>query len=177
MIDPPKSLPDIIEAIFGAAHVDSGFEAGQHAVSTVMKPVLEALYNTLTTSSDSSEIRDKARQMMHPKQYVHELAGGILRVKAWREEDFAIKKRNCPVWRNGNWVRCTGEGNSYIGLIESCGLDFIGIEETTSHIARNRACAIAMEIFETNTDMIDILKSFTSLLHPGRGKDDEEEAK
>ena len=171
--DPPKTLPDIIEAIFGAAHVDGGYEAGQHAVKNVMKPVLDALFRSLT--SNSSDLREKARQMMHPKQYVHELGGGILRVKAWREEDFAAKRRNCPVWGNGAWSKCEGEGNNAIGLIESCGLHFIGIEEHSAHIARNRACAIAMEVFERNPELIEKLKSFSHLLKPKEAKDQQEE--
>jgi hypothetical protein len=105
--------------------------------------------------------------MMHPKQYIHELAGGILHVKAWKEEDYAIKKRSCPVWRNGTWTACHGLGNNSIGLIESYGIDLIGIEEKSSHVARNRACAIAMEVFETNPDLIDKLKSLAQLISPG----------
>ena len=85
-----------------------------------------------------------------------------------------IRKRNCPVWRNGAWVKCEGEGNNAIGLIESCSLDLIGIEESTSHIARNRACAIAMEIFEKNPDIVEKVKSFPHLLQPKEVKDREE---
>ncbi len=139
-----------------------------------MKPVLEAIHGTLTNGSNPSEIRAKANQMMHPKQYVHELAGGILRVKAWKEEDFALKRRNCPVWRNGMWTRCQGEGNNAIGLIESCGLDLIGIEEKTAHVARNRACALTMEIFETNRELTEKLKTLPSLLKPTSNKDQDE---
>ncbi len=142
-----------------------------------MRPVLDALHGTLTRASTSSDLKDRAKQMMHPKQYVHEIAGGILRVKAWKEEDFFIKKRNCPVWRNGAWIKCNGEGNNSIGLIESCGLDLIGIEEATSHIARNRACAIAMEIFESNLDMVEKLKSFSHLFKPKEAEDKKEEGK
>lgn len=170
LLDPPKSLSDIVESMFGAAHVDGGFEAGQNAVKTVMQPILNALLTALYTRN-SSDLRTKAREMMHPKQYVHELAGGILNVKAWKEEDFALRRRNCPVWRNGLWTACEGGGNNSIGLVESFGIDLVGIEEQSSHVARNRACAIAMEIFEKNTDLILKLKSFSQLLRP---KADEE---
>ncbi len=165
-VDPPKSLSDVVESMFGAAHVDGGFEAGQHAVGTVMDPILDALRKALLTRNNSTDLKTKAREMMHPKQYVHELAGGILNVKAWQEEDFAIRRRHCPVWRNGDWITCEGTGNNSIGLIESFGIDLVGIEEKTSHIARNRACAMAMEVFETNTDLITKLKSFSQLLRP-----------
>jgi len=151
--------------MFGAAYIDSGFEAGQHAVATVMQPILDALLSSLA-SRNSNDMRGKAHAMMHPKQYVHEVAGGVLSVKAWNEEDFVIRRRNCPVWKDGKWIKCEGVGNNSIGLIESFGLDLIGIEESSSHVARNRACSIAMQIFEANPDLAAKLKSFIQLLNP-----------
>jgi hypothetical protein len=156
-------LPDIVEAVFGAAHIDAGFEGGQHAVRTVLQPILDVLLVALS-NMNSDDKRTKAREMMHPKQYVHELAGGVLTVKAWQEEYFGIQRRHCPVWRNGGWITCEGVGNNFVGLIESFGIDIIGIEEKSSHVARNRACAIAMEVFEANPDLVVKLKSFPQLL-------------
>jgi len=161
--DPPKSISDMIEAIFGAVHVDGGFIPGQQAVSHVMKPILDALVTALV-SSNIDEMKNKAQNMMHPKQFVHELAGGIIHVKAWKEEAFALRKRNCPIWRNTCWGVGEKEGNGSIGLIESFGIDLVGISESSSHVARNRACAIAMEVFAKNNDLIEKLRGISLLL-------------
>lgn len=86
----------MIEAIFGAVLVDGGFIAVQNAVSHVMKPILNALMSALA-SNNVDEMKNKAQNMMHPKQFVHELAGGIIHVKVWKEEAFALRRRNCPI--------------------------------------------------------------------------------
>jgi len=163
--DPPKSLSDIVESMFGAAYIDGGFEAGQNAVKHVLQPIVNALLRALSCRN-TKDMESKAREMMHPKQYIHELGGGIINVKAWKEEKFALRKQNCLVWKNGSWRKCEGKGNNFIGLIESFGIDLVGIEESSSHVTRNRACAIAMEVFESNTDLIEKLKRFSLLLKP-----------
>jgi len=78
--DPPESIFDMIEAMFGAVHVVGGHIPGQNAVSYVMKPILDALVSALA-SSNIDEMKNKAKNMMHPKQFVHELAGDIIHVK------------------------------------------------------------------------------------------------
>ena len=82
---------------------------------------------------------------------------------------FAVKKRHCPVWKNGIWGKATRDGSSCIGLIESCGIDLVGIEEQSSHVARNLSCAVAMEVFEKHPDLIEKLKSFTQLVRNESG--------
>ena len=73
--DPPKTLSDIVESVFGAAHVDGGFIGGQDAVRNAMKPILSALTASLSYENEN-DMKDKAHSMMHPKQFVHEMAGG-----------------------------------------------------------------------------------------------------
>jgi len=161
--DPPKPLSDIVEAMFGAVFVDQGLEAAQASVQFAMNPVVDSLTKALK-HRNINDMQSKARAMVHPKQYVHELAGGILNVKSWREDIYSAKKRNIPVWKSGIWGLGNREGSNYIGLIESCGIDLLGIEEQSSHVARNRACAITMEIFEKNPDLIDKLKNLAALI-------------
>ena len=153
----------MVEAVFGAVHVDSGFIAGQLSVSYVLKPILSAVASALASRS-TDVVRDKARSMMHPKQFIHEMAGGIIQVKAWREESFALRQIQCPVWRKNHWSTGKKEGNGSIGLIDSFGIDIVGVAETSSHVARNRTCAIAMEIFMANSDLIDKLKVISTHL-------------
>ena len=58
----------MIEAMFGAVHVVGGHIPGQNAVSYVMKPILDALVSALA-SSNIDEMKNKAKNMMHPKQF------------------------------------------------------------------------------------------------------------
>jgi len=166
--DPPKTLSDVVEAIFGAVFVDSGLAPAIKAVEHAMRPIVDAL-TTALQGRVADDVTSKARAMVHPKQYVHELAGGILNVKSWREEIFAVKKNSCPVWKEGIWGEANFDGSNNIGVIESFGIDLIGIEEKSSHVARNRACAITMEVFETHPDLIDKLKSLTQLFQGKSG--------
>ncbi len=112
----------------------------------------------------TNDMTTKARGMVHPKQYVHELGGGIMTVKSWKEEILAIKKA-CPIWKEGGlWGEAQRNGSNHVGVIESFGIDIIGIEEKSSHIARNRACAITMEVFERHPEIIGKLKKFCTLI-------------
>jgi len=105
------------------------------------------------------------------------IAGGILNVKSWKEEVFAITKPNCPIWKGGGiWGQAERHGTAHIGLIESLGIDIIGIEERSAHIARNRACAIAMLVFETHPDLIETLQSFSQVLRDGTVDKEERDA-
>ena len=139
----------------------------------VTKPVMDAL-ETALKGLIVDDVRSKARAMVHPKQYVHELGGGVLSVKSWREEVLAIK-RSCPVWKDGGmWGKAQRDGSNHIGLIESFGIDILGIEEKSAHVARNRACAITMEVFEKHPDLVDKLKHLAQLLQGKDVKTDEE---
>ena len=154
-------MSDIVEAVFGAVFVDAGLVAATNTVEHMLRPILDAL-TTALTGMVTDDVQSRARAMVHPKQYVHELGGGIMSVKSWREEVLAIK-RSCPVWKDGGlWGEAQRDGSNHIGVIESFGIDIIGIEEKTSHVARNRACAITMEVFERNPELIEKLKCFGS---------------
>ena len=85
-------------------------------------------------------------------------------VKSWKEEILAIK-RFCPVWKDGGfWGEADRDGSNHVGVIETFGIDLIGIEERSSHVARNRACAIVMEIFERNPKLLESLKRVGTLI-------------
>lgn len=151
-----------MESIFGAVFVDAGLSAATKMVEHMMMPVIKALTSALAMVG--KDVRSKARAMVHPKQYVHELGGGIMSVKSWKEEIFALK-RACPVWKDGGlWGEAQRDGSNNIGVLESFGIDIIGIEEKSSHVARNRACAITMEVFKRNPELIENIKRLGNIL-------------
>ena len=143
----------------------------------MMNPVLTALQVALKGMTVDDLTSKISRGMIHPKQFVNELAGGILNVKSWREGEFAIKKTTCPVWKGrGTFGLAEKHGTAHIGLIESLGIDIIGIEESSAHVARNRACAIAMLVFKNHPELIETLQGFSRMIRDGTLNNEEEEA-
>jgi hypothetical protein len=91
-------------------------------------------------------------------------AGGAVSVKSWKEEMFAVKKSSCPVWKDGIWGRADFIGCLYIGLVQCFGIDLIGFQEKSPHVARNRTCAIAMTAFQAHPELIDTVNDLSQLL-------------
>lgn len=77
--DPPKAIPDVVEALIGAAHVDLGFELGQRAALNVIEPIRQSI-SSILVSAGSLEV------VLHPKQHLYELTSGIVRVRAHKSE-------------------------------------------------------------------------------------------
>lgn len=78
--DPPKVIPDVVEALIGAAHVDLGFDQGQNAALHVLDPIIRSL------SADFSLWSIKG--ILHPKQHLFEMTSGIVRVRAYKNDRF-----------------------------------------------------------------------------------------
>ena len=88
--DPPKVISDVVEALLGAAFTDSGFQVGQDCARFLINPVVLAVKKQLQGES-YEQIKAKAREMMHPKQVVHEIAGRYLQARSMREDEFALR--------------------------------------------------------------------------------------
>lgn len=151
-----------MESIFGAVFVDAGLDTSLKVVNHMMNPVLNALQVALEVRTVDDLTLKVSRGMIHPKQFIHELAGGILNVKSWRAAEFAMKKPTCPIWKgHGVFGLAEKHGTTHIGVIESLGISIIGVEESSAHVARNRACAIAMLVFENHPELIKTLQKMT----------------
>lgn len=175
--DPPKVLPDVVEALFGSAHVDGGLDDGQNAALFVLRPILNAVSKELN-DEDQSVLKHKAHRMMHPKQGVHELAGRFLQVRSWREEVFATQYSDCPVWRGSQWGPPNRQSNGAVGQVLCCGLNVVAVAEGTSHVAKNRACALAVHFFQRSPELLETVQRLSMELAKevkGTANDDEEE--
>lgn len=73
-------IPDVVEALIGAAHIDLGFEHGQKAALHVLRPILHSI------RSLSSLPPNSMKGILHPKQHLYELACGIVRVRALKRD-------------------------------------------------------------------------------------------
>lgn len=171
--DPPKALPDVVEALFGAVHVDAGFSAGQVAIAYAMNPILEALSSAFANMTHD-ELCRKARSLMHPKQFIHEFKGGMVQVKMFNEDSFARKKSHVKVWNDGILGNAVFSRNNYVGLIHSYGIDLFGVSEFSSHLASNRACVIAAEVLTNNSDLVESLQKLSLMSKPSKNTKEEE---
>ena len=79
LLDPPKVIPDVVEALIGASHVDLGFEQGQKAALHVLQPIIKSISNPSLGSLQG---------ILHPKQHLYEMTSGIIRVRAYKSERF-----------------------------------------------------------------------------------------
>jgi hypothetical protein len=84
LIDPPKAISDIVEAVLGAVHVDGGFCDGQAAALRLMSPIFNVL---LEARKEKKKI-----SLKHPKKVMQEL-GEILELYSSSESDFAMSER------------------------------------------------------------------------------------
>jgi hypothetical protein len=113
VLDPPKIIPDIVEALIGVAHVDLGFERGQQSALHVLQPMLQSV-SSMLLSSDLSLASLKG--ILHPKQHLYEQTSGIVRVRAYKSErchrlgisSLSLEDRKDP--------------NGYVGVVTCKGL-------------------------------------------------------
>lgn len=166
--DPPKVLPDVVEALLGAAHEDGGLVQGQKAVLFVMRSILSAVKKQIDCE-DPADIKAKVRELMHPKQVIHELAGRYLQLRSWRESAFATQFPTCPVWRGMQWGLPNTQSNDCIGQVVCCGMNVIALSESTVHIAKNRVCAFAVSFFRRCPKLLEnVQKMAISLIKDGK---------
>lgn len=148
--DPPKVIPDVVEALIGAAHVDLGFHQGQQAALHVIRPITESL---------PSSAFDSINSCLHPKQLLFEMTGGIVRVRAYKEDAFHRLGIPCPLWNGNGNVKCTDSENTrYVGLVSCKEIIIVAVAESSSRAASNVACALAVDIFKSNPSILSRLK-------------------
>ena len=157
-----------MEALLGAVHIDGGRIAGQKAVLYIMKSLLDAVSAQLNFE-ETEKVEAKVKDFMHPKQVIHELAGRHLQLRSWREASFAIQFPSCPVWRGMQWGLPTSQSNDFIGQIVCCGMNVIALSDASSHTAKNRVCAFAVNFFKRKPLLLEkIRKIALSLVKDGK---------
>eukprot|EP00804_Cyclotella_cryptica_P016705 CCRYP_002011-RB/>CCRYP_002011-RB protein AED:0.04 eAED:0.04 QI:412/1/1/1/0.83/0.85/7/239/1584 len=149
-IDPPKVISDVVEALLGAAHVDLGFAQGQKAALHVIRPILQSICS-LTVSSDPSW---NVRGILHPKQHLYQMTGGIVRVRAYKGDKF--RGLGIP------WFCSEGnkDNEGYIGVVSCKGLTIAAVWESSSRAAINVSCSLAVDLLAANPHILDKLRDF-----------------
>ena len=150
--DPPKSISDIVEAVFGAVHVDGGFEEGQKAVIQLISPILRVFLKAHKENKHFYVLK-------HPKKSLQELGGELLELYSFNEADFCVSKPATPVWFGAKPGKADPEGSNYIALVECIGSAVLAIADSSSLVARNRACSLLVASLEKNPDLMNRLSS------------------
>ena len=86
--DPPKVIPDVVEALIGAAHVDLGFDQGQNAALHVLDPIIRSISSMCSVSLSADFSLWSLKGILHPKQHLFEMTSGIVRVRAYKNDRF-----------------------------------------------------------------------------------------
>ena len=153
--DPPKMLPDVVEALIGAAHIDGGYEAGQIAVTTMMGPILEAIRS----------LEGDASKLSHPISKLNHIGGHLLQVDVQREDAFLRNHgRDAHVWQGIRWREASIDGTESTGTVNSLGHNIISVADSSWKSARNRACALAVAVLEKHPKMVQRWKEVTMII-------------
>lgn len=153
--DPPKMLPDVVESLLGAAHMDGGFAAGQLAVRTLIGPVLDAV----------ESFEGDASKLSHPISTLHRMAGHLVQVDLQREDAFLRKHgRDALLWEGKGWRRGSIDGSKSTATVNAMGQTIIAVVDPSWKVARNRACSLAVAVLEKHPELVDRWKKITAAI-------------
>ena len=147
--DPPKVIPDVVEALIGAVHVDAGLHIGQQAALYVIAPLIQSLSNLLTAEGSRN-----LTEILHPKQHLYEMTGGMVRVRVYKHDRFDVHPR---VWNFGN-------GGEYIGVVTGKGVVIAAVVDNSREKAVNLSCELAVQILKENPDIMPHLRGVNSII-------------
>jgi len=153
--DPPKVISDVVEALIGAVHVDSGFHYGQRAVQHVIKPLLQPISCLLTCEYNG------LTSLLHPKQNLYEMSGGIISVRAYKEDAYHRLKFSSPLCNFGN-RSCGGAG--YVGVVRCKQIILATAVEKSKLAAINVVCELTVQILKEDPSIISRLQELLLLL-------------
>ena len=146
--DPPKIIPDVVESLIGAVHVDRGVETGQKAAVYVLRPLLDSVSKLL-----NNELKDWAG-VIHPKQHLYELAADFVNVKVMKED-----KCNSMFLKDALNFCGQKDGNGYVAIVGCKSMIIGAVIESSKTAAVNVACALVVEMLKAKPSLIPQLRS------------------
>lgn len=138
--DPPKVMSDVTESLIGAAHLDRGYDGGQKAALHVVQPLVQSL-STLFCN-DSNEFLG----LLHPKQHLYEMTGGIISVKVHKRDTYHHRKLLSVAVNISN----DGSDSGYIGVVSCKNVLLVAVVEASRNRATNIACQLALQVLKEN---------------------------
>jgi endoribonuclease Dicer len=131
---PPKVLADVCESILGAVHLDGGFDAGQKAALTVLRPFLDLV--------EKQKLLGLPSFPRPPKHELEELGGRLIQVmgtEAKTGKNVSDTSLTAVVLCNG--VRVAADTDSAINV--------------TKAVAMNRACRLVVDALRLDRDLLE----------------------
>jgi hypothetical protein len=160
LLDPPKVLADVVEALLGAAHINGGFCEGKLAALAILTPI--------TTLLRTPSYANCTSRLNNPKTTMHALAGDSLCITVSKEEDFARTNSKELVWQGGEWRHADEEAVGYVATIMCLGMSLLSIVEMTRKSAYNRACSMAVALMEDNPALLAELQHVRGTIDLGK---------
>lgn len=159
--DPPKAISDIVEAVFGAVHVDGGFSAGQRGVLHLMAPIFKVL---LKARNEGKEI-----SLKHPKKVMQELGGDLFELSSSRESDFfAIHaNRSTDILCDKKWNKAHPDGGNFVATVELLGSTMLAVSDPSATVGRNRACYLITNTLQTKPELLAQLHAVRTKVERG----------
>ena len=137
--------------MIGAVHVDQGNYGAQQAALRIISPLTQSLLHLLTSDDSTCHLAG----ILHPKQNLYEMTGGIVSVRTYKEEAFLQMGFPSLLWNFGN--RSNGVG--YVGVVRCKEIVIAALVEASRDAATNVACELAAHILNENPSIITRLQS------------------
>lgn len=162
--EPPKSIADIVESLFGAIYTDRGFSDGLQAATNMLRPICSAILNVQeqekkrTTTTTTKSTTTTIRWMIHPKKDLQELVGELLKVETAWENDFAVEHAGTQVLDGTSWrlvdPSLVSSNNNAIGYIHFMESILVAVSDASAAVARNKACAVMVKGLRSNPTLL-----------------------
>jgi dsRNA-specific ribonuclease len=143
---PPKAAADVVESVLGAVHIHGGFQCGQRAVLTVLRPVMK-----MVASLDSYSTE---RLICHPRKSLLELGDNkVLTIRLDEEDVFSCEYPKAYVLDGGRFTSVHREGKRTIASIDCLGTLVVSVADDIPCSAENRACTLVLTVLRNESGL------------------------
>jgi dsRNA-specific ribonuclease len=148
--EPPKSIADIVESLFGAIYTDGGISQGLRAASNMLAPVCNAL---LKRKQENKKIC-----LTHPKKALQALMGEVLELETAWENEFAVEQTRTQVLDGTAWRLADPFSSNAVGYVHFMESILVAVSDPSATVARNKACALIVQALQTNPTILEHLQ-------------------
>lgn len=148
--EPPKSIADIVESLFGAIYTDGGISQGLRAATNMLAPMCNALLKLR---------REKKKLcLMHPKKALQEILGEMLELETAWENDYAAEHAPAEVLDGATWRLVDPFSSNAVGYVHFMESILFAVSDLSASIARNKACAVVVQALRSNPIILEALQ-------------------
>jgi dsRNA-specific ribonuclease len=149
--EPPKSIADVVESLFGAIYTDGGISHGLRAVGNLLAPMCNAL---LKRKKEKKEIC-----LTHPKKALQAIMGEVLELETAWENEYAVEQTTRAQVLDGTaWRFVDPFSSNAVGYVHLMGSVLVAVSDQSATVARNKACALVVHALQTNPTILEHLQ-------------------